>query len=107
MTDRPAGRLAGRATFGVGRRAPRPVAAGRRASVGRVVAVGSVTATGAVVLGSTQTGSMSSTPGAPPAPVSTSSHRSTGGGAVLVAPDAQVWLDLWLPRRHACGTTTS
>jgi lipoate-protein ligase A len=27
-------------------------------------------------------------------------RRSTGGGAVLVAPDTQVWLDLWLPRGH-------
>jgi lipoate-protein ligase A len=26
-------------------------------------------------------------------------RRSTGGGAVLVAPDAQIWLDLWIPRR--------
>jgi lipoate-protein ligase A len=25
-------------------------------------------------------------------------RRSTGGGAVLVGPDAQVWLDLWIPR---------
>jgi lipoate-protein ligase A len=25
-------------------------------------------------------------------------HRSTGGGAVLVGPDAQVWVDVWLPR---------
>jgi lipoate-protein ligase A len=25
-------------------------------------------------------------------------RRSTGGGVVLVAPDAQVWLDLWVPR---------
>jgi len=25
-------------------------------------------------------------------------QRGSGGGAVLVAPDAQVWLDLWLPR---------
>jgi lipoate-protein ligase A len=28
-------------------------------------------------------------------------RRTTGGGAVLVAPDAQVWLDLWVPRSHA------
>jgi lipoate---protein ligase len=27
-------------------------------------------------------------------------RRSTGGGAVLVAPGAQVWLDAWVPRRH-------
>ncbi len=27
-------------------------------------------------------------------------RRSTGGGAVLVAPDAQVWLDIWIPRGH-------
>lgn len=27
-------------------------------------------------------------------------RRSTGGGAVLVDSDAQVWLDLWLPRGH-------
>jgi len=26
-------------------------------------------------------------------------RRGSGGGAVLVAPDAQVWIDLWLPRR--------
>jgi lipoate-protein ligase A len=25
-------------------------------------------------------------------------HRSSGGGAVLVAPSAQVWLEVWLPR---------
>jgi lipoate-protein ligase A len=27
-------------------------------------------------------------------------RRSTGGGAVLVDTDAQVWIDLWLPRGH-------
>jgi lipoate-protein ligase A len=27
-------------------------------------------------------------------------RRSTGGGAVLVDVDAQVWFDLWLPRGH-------
>jgi lipoate---protein ligase len=25
-------------------------------------------------------------------------HRPSGGGAVLVAPDAQVWVDVWIPR---------
>ncbi len=25
-------------------------------------------------------------------------RRTTGGGAVLVAPDAQVWIDVWVPR---------
>ena len=33
-------------------------------------------------------------------PASTSSVGSTGGGAVLVAPGAQVWLDVWVPRGH-------
>jgi lipoate-protein ligase A len=28
-------------------------------------------------------------------------RRRSGGGAVLVAPDAQVWLDLWVPTGHA------
>jgi lipoate-protein ligase A len=27
-------------------------------------------------------------------------RRPTGGGAVMVARDAQVWLDIWVPRRH-------
>ncbi|HXQ63028.1 MAG TPA: hypothetical protein VN796_11900 [Acidimicrobiales bacterium] len=27
-------------------------------------------------------------------------RRSTGGGAVVVLPDAQVWIDLWVPRGH-------
>lgn len=25
-------------------------------------------------------------------------RRATGGGAVLVAPEAQVWIDVWIPR---------
>jgi len=28
-------------------------------------------------------------------------RRPAGGGAVLVAPDAQVWIDLWIPRGDA------
>jgi lipoate-protein ligase A len=27
-------------------------------------------------------------------------RRPTGGGAVLVARDAQVWIDVWVPRTH-------
>jgi lipoate-protein ligase A len=51
----------------------------------------------AVVLGSTQRLDVVDAGRAAGAGVAVA-HRDSGGGAVLVAPDAQVWLDLWLPR---------
>ncbi len=66
----------------------------------RAVAACRVTGRSAVVLGSTQ-----------PAEVVNSARcdalgidvvrRPTGGGAVLVAPGAQVWMDIWIPREDA------
>jgi lipoate-protein ligase A len=66
---------------------------------GPVVRAGRVSGVGAVVLGSTQDLAVIDADRAAAAGVDIV-HRSTGGGAVLVAPDAQVWLDLWVPRRH-------
>ena len=54
----------------------------------------------ALVLGSTQDASLVDERRAASAGVDIV-RRSTGGGAVLVGPDAQVWFDVWLPRRHA------
>jgi lipoate---protein ligase len=54
---------------------------------------------GAVVLGSTQDRTLIDEERAEAAGIDVV-RRSTGGGAVLVAPGAQVWLDAWVPRRH-------
>ena len=53
----------------------------------------------ALVLGSTQDAALVDQRRARSVGVDTV-RRSTGGGAVLVDADAQVWLDLWLPRGH-------
>jgi lipoate-protein ligase A len=53
----------------------------------------------ALVLGSTQDDALVDRRRAASAGVDVV-RRSTGGGAVLVDVDAQVWLDLWLPRGH-------
>ncbi|MGH9016934.1 MAG: lipoyl protein ligase domain-containing protein [Acidimicrobiales bacterium] len=53
----------------------------------------------AVVLGSTQATSVVDTARAAAAGIEVVT-RPTGGGAVAVAPDAQVWLDAWVPRGH-------
>jgi lipoate---protein ligase len=52
-----------------------------------------------VVLGSTQTKDVIDAGRAARAGVDVV-RRSTGGGAVLVAPASQVWLDVWVPRGH-------
>jgi lipoate-protein ligase A len=64
---------------------------------GRVVALCSVTGPGAVVLGSTQAAGVVDRERAERRGVDVV-RRSSGGGAVLVGLDAQVWLDAWLPR---------
>jgi len=53
----------------------------------------------ALVLGSTQDATVVDQRRAASAAVDIV-RRSTGGGAVWVDVDAQVWLDFWLPRRH-------
>lgn len=62
------------------------------------VAVCAVTGA-ALVLGSTQArrAHRHAAPAADDLPVV---GRRSGGGAVLVAPGAQVWIDLWVPRGH-------
>jgi lipoate-protein ligase A len=65
-----------------------------------VVRAGRVSGRPALVLGSTQDRAVVDEGRAAAAGVDVV-RRSTGGGAVLVAPGAQVWLDLWVPRRHA------
>jgi lipoate-protein ligase A len=74
---------------------PAPDERGRRV-VGLCRLVGPM----ALVLGSTQDGAAVDTAGANRQGVEVV-RRSSGGGAVLVAPDAQVWLDVWLPRHDA------
>jgi len=63
----------------------------------RVMGLCSVTGPPAIVLGSTQDSEV--------VDAELASHngvdvvrRSSGGGAVIVAPAAQVWLDVWIPR---------
>jgi len=63
----------------------------------RLAAACSVRGRGAVILGSTQADSVVDRARARDAGVDVV-RRPTGGGAVLVAPGAQVWVDLWLPR---------
>lgn len=64
-----------------------------------VVRTGRLTGRRTVVLGSTQDRAVIDEGRAAQADVDVV-RRSTGGGAVVVAPDAQVWIDLWVPRRH-------
>jgi lipoate-protein ligase A len=64
-----------------------------------VVRTGRLTGRTTVVLGSTQDRAVIDDERAAEAVVDVV-RRSTGGGAVVVAPDAQVWIDLWVPRRH-------
>ena len=63
----------------------------------RVVALCSVSAPPAIVVGSTQSDAVVDRARAARAGVDIV-RRSSGGGAVLVAPDAQVWLEVWVPR---------
>jgi len=63
------------------------------------VRTGRIVGRGAVVLGSTQDRTVIDEERAEAAGIDVV-RRSTGGGAVLVAPGAQVWLDAWVPRRH-------
>jgi lipoate-protein ligase A len=65
---------------------------------GPVVRAGRMTGRPALVLGSTQDRAVDDERAA--AAGADVLRRSTGGGAVLVAPDAQVWLDVWVPRGH-------
>lgn len=64
----------------------------------RVVALCSVRGPRAVVLGSSQTTDLVALETAGREGVDVV-HRGSGGGAVLVGPAAQVWFDVWLPRR--------
>ena len=64
---------------------------------GRVVAPCSVLAGPAIVLGSTQGPDVVDTARAA-ARGTDVVRRGSGGGAVVVAPGAQVWIDVWLPR---------
>jgi lipoate-protein ligase A len=64
---------------------------------GPAVRCGRVTGRAALVLGSTQDIAVVDVRRAAHAGVDVV-RRSTGGGAVLVAPDSQVWLDVWVPR---------
>jgi lipoate-protein ligase A len=63
------------------------------------VRLGRVRGDGALVLGSTQPRAVVDEAAASAAGVDVV-RRSTGGGAVLVQPQAQVWLDFWVPRHH-------
>jgi lipoate---protein ligase len=62
-----------------------------------VVRTGRVTGVTTLVLGSTQDRAVVDDDAVGGAGIEVV-RRSTGGGAVLVAPGAQVWIDLWLPR---------
>jgi lipoate-protein ligase A len=62
-----------------------------------VVRAGRVSGRAALVLGSTQDDAPIDVARAAVVGVDIA-RRTTGGGAVLVAPQAQVWLDVWLPR---------
>lgn len=62
------------------------------------VAVCRVTAA-ALVLGSTQARADDGLPPSGPGQLSVVRRRG-GGGAVLVGPGAQVWVDVWVPRAH-------
>jgi lipoate-protein ligase A len=64
---------------------------------GRALGVCSVVGPWAIVLGSTQTADVVDATRAARDRVDIV-RRGSGGGAVLVGPSAQVWLDAWLPR---------
>jgi len=64
-----------------------------------VVRTGRVTGPTTLVLGSTQDRAAIDDARVAEAGVDVV-RRSTGGGSVVVAPDAQVWIDLWVPRGH-------
>jgi hypothetical protein len=64
-----------------------------------VVRAGRVTGGAALVLGSTQNRTVVDEERAAAAGVDVL-RRPTGGGAVMVDRDAQVWLDFWVPRAH-------
>jgi lipoate-protein ligase A len=66
---------------------------------GPVVRAGRVSGRPALVIGSTQRRAVVDEEAVASAGIDVL-RRTTGGGAVLVARDAQVWLDLWVPRRH-------
>lgn len=68
------------------------------AGADRVVGLCTVVGTPAVVLGSTQKTAVVALEHAAGDDVDVV-HRSSGGGAVWVAPAAQVWLDVWIPRQ--------
>ena len=63
----------------------------------RTVALCSVLGPRAIVLGSTQAADVVDTRCATAEGVDVV-RRSSGGGAVMVAPGAQVWMDVWIPR---------
>ena len=65
----------------------------RHRTVGLCTVVGAPT----LVLGSTQDGDVVDAARTAASGVEVV-RRASGGGAVLVGPDAQVWLDVWLPR---------
>jgi lipoate-protein ligase A len=95
-------RAAGRAGWSIERRAdsvgalhgPWP---GHDASDSRGAALCSVAGPPALVLGSTQRDDVVDGDAARRAGVEVV-RRGSGGGAVLVVPGAQVWLDVWVPR---------
>ena len=68
------------------------------ASHARHAALCSVVGPPTLVLGSTQRHDVVDGDGVRRAGVEVA-RRGAGGGAVLVAPGAQVWLDVWVPRR--------
>ncbi|MGO9343896.1 MAG: hypothetical protein ACLP6E_15480 [Acidimicrobiales bacterium] len=63
----------------------------------RVVAICDVVGSPTLVLGSSQADPGITGRRIGPTALETA-RRSSGGGAVLVAPGAQVWVDVWLPR---------
>ena len=74
-----------------------PAPAGRHR---RTVAVCTLVDRPALVLGSTQADAVADAARVAAASVDLVRRRS-GGGAVLVVPDGQVWIDVWVPRQDA------
>jgi lipoate-protein ligase A len=70
---------------------------GPAAGTGRAARLCAVEGTGAVVLGSAQDDAMVDRPRAADLGLALTRRRA-GGGAVVVEPGAQVWLEVWLPR---------